>query len=65
MLSPECTVELRLNEVDYIVLDNIDPSAIEDEVHDLLLQAIQGAQSAGYCLLSPLSTPELTTPPST
>ena len=62
-LSPECTAELRSNEVDYIVLDNIDPSATEDKVHDLLLQAIQGALSAGYHWLSSLSMPELTTPP--
>ena len=56
-------VEQRLNQVDYIALENIDPASTEEEVHILLLQAIQGAPSAGYQCLFPLYTPELTTPP--
>ena len=58
-------VEQRQNKVDYIILDNIDPSATEEEVHGLLLQVIQDAYSAGYSCLSPLSMPTLTTPPPT
>ena len=34
-------------------------------IHTLLLQAIQGTQSAGFQCLSPLLTPELTIPPPT
>ena len=56
------TVEQRQNKVDYIVLDSIDPSATENEVHGLLLQVIQDIYSAGYCPPFPLYTPELTTP---
>ena len=63
MLSPECAVELRLNRIDYVALENIDPIATEDKVHNLLLQAIQGAHSAGYHCLSLLSMPDLAIPP--
>ena len=62
-LSPEHAVELRLNKVNHVTLENVDPSATEEEIHDLLLQAIQDAQLAEYCPLSPLSTPELAIPP--
>ena len=58
-------MEQRLNEVDYITLENVDPANTKEEVHALLLQAIEGTQSAGYHLLSPLSMPILTTPPPT
>ena len=56
-------VEQRQNEVGYIILDSIDPSAIEDEVHDLLLQAIQDTHLVGYHPFSSLHIPELITPP--
>ena len=62
-LNPEHAAELRLNKVDYITLENVDPAAIKAKIHDLLLQAIQDAHSAGYYPLSPLYMPELTTPP--
>ena len=55
--------EQRENKVDYITLDNIDPSATEDEIYALLLQAIQDTRSAGYYLLFPLSMPAFITPP--
>ena len=58
-------VEQRLNEVDYIPLENIDPANTEEEVHALLLQAIKDTHSAGYHSFSPLHTQELTTPPPT
>ena len=62
VLKTEYAVELRLNEVDYIILDSIDPSATEGEVYALLLQAIQGTPSAGYHCHFPLSMPILTIP---
>ena len=34
----------RLREVDYVILDSIEPDATEQKVHTLLLQAIQDAQ---------------------
>ena len=61
MLRTEHAAKSRLNEVDYVALDNVDPSATEDKVHDLLLQVIH---LTGYHHLSPLSTPELATPSS-
>ena len=51
------------NKGDYVTLENIDPASTEEEIYTLLLQAIQGVQSAGLQCLSPLLTPELATPP--
>ena len=55
--------EQRLREVYYVALENIDPTTIEQEVHALLLQAIQNAHLVGYQPFSPLSMPALATSP--